>query len=107
MPRSLITVSSAPTVMPVVLWLAALAVLDPHGSTLTDAASIVPHAIWLVHRLGRDDSLGRGIRVRLSLLLIYVGIPIDLVPDFTPVPDTPTTQSSSESSFATRCGMPA
>jgi uncharacterized membrane protein YkvA (DUF1232 family) len=39
----------------------------------------------LVRRLAGDASLPRGIRWRLGLLLAYLALPIDLVPDFIPV----------------------
>jgi uncharacterized membrane protein YkvA (DUF1232 family) len=38
-----------------------------------------------VHRLARDPSLPRGVRVRLGLLLGYLALPVDIVPDFVPV----------------------
>jgi len=72
----------------VVLWLVlliGLAWLRPRGSTLRDAARIVPDTARLVHRLARDRNLGRGVRIRLFLLLAYLALPIDLVPDIIPV----------------------
>ena len=45
----------------------------------------MPDAIRLVSRLSRDQALSRTIRLRLLLLLGYLAIPIDLVPDFVPV----------------------
>ena len=41
--------------------------------------------VRLLHRLARDPSLPRGVRIRLGLLLGYLALPIDLVPDFLPV----------------------
>jgi uncharacterized membrane protein YkvA (DUF1232 family) len=38
-----------------------------------------------VHRLAGDGTLPRVVRVRLWLLLGYLALPIDLVPDFVPV----------------------
>jgi uncharacterized membrane protein YkvA (DUF1232 family) len=67
------------------LFMLGIAVLRPDGTTLRDSARIVPDAIRLVRRLSRDRSLGRATRVRLLLLLGYLAIPIDLVPDFVPV----------------------
>lgn len=72
----------------VVLWLVlliGLAWLRPRGSTLRDAARIVPDTARLVHRLARDHNLGRGLRLQLFLLLAYLALPIDLVPDIIPV----------------------
>jgi uncharacterized membrane protein YkvA (DUF1232 family) len=62
-----------------------LAITKPRTGTLTEAARIVPDTVRLIHRLARDRSLHRGIRVRLWLLLAYLVCPIDLVPDFIPV----------------------
>ena len=59
------------------------AILRPPGATLP--VRIVPDAIRLVHRLARSRELDRGTRVRLYLLLGYLAIPIDLVPDVIPV----------------------
>ena len=84
----LITVVVSIVVTFVVLWvvlLIGLAWLRPTGSSLRDAARIVPDTVRLVHRLARDHSLGRGVRVRLFFLLAYLALPIDLVPDIIPV----------------------
>lgn len=72
----------------VVLWLALLVcfvMLRPSGSTLRDVVRILPDVIRLVHRLARDRDLSRGTRARVMVLLGYLAIPIDLVPDFIPV----------------------
>ncbi|MCW2582304.1 MAG: uncharacterized protein JWQ53_1094 [Klenkia sp.] len=71
-----------------VLWLTGLAVLwqhRPDDLTVRDAVRLVPDAVRLVRRLATDDSLPRGVRVRLWLLLGYLLSPIDLVPDVVPV----------------------
>ena len=84
----LITVVIGIVVTVVVLWvvlLIGLAWLRPQGSTLRDAARIVPDTVRLVHRLAGDPSLGRGVRLRLFVLLAYLALPIDLVPDLIPV----------------------
>jgi uncharacterized membrane protein YkvA (DUF1232 family) len=39
----------------------------------------------LVRRLAADKTLPRGVRIRLGLLVVYLAIPIDLIPDFVPV----------------------
>jgi uncharacterized membrane protein YkvA (DUF1232 family) len=72
----------------VVLWLAllvALRLVAPDQMRLRDAMRLLPDLVRLVHRLARDPSLPRGVRVRLGLLLVYLALPIDLVPDFIPV----------------------
>lgn len=71
-----------------VTWAAFIAVLwlvRPDDTLLKDAARIVPDTLRLVSRLARDDAIGRGVRIRLWLLLIYLALPIDLVPDIFPV----------------------
>ncbi|MEX1007358.1 MAG: YkvA family protein [Acidimicrobiia bacterium] len=62
-----------------------LVVARPRGTTVTDAARILPDVIRLLRRLAADKSLARGVRVRLWVLLGYLAFPIDLVPDFLPV----------------------
>jgi len=86
--RPVLTIVASVIAAVVVLWLVVLvcfAVLRPPGATLRDAVRIVPDAIRLVHRLARDNTLNRSVRVRLLLLLGYLAWPIDLVPDFIPV----------------------
>jgi len=56
---------------------------DP--TRLRDGVRLLPDVLRLVRRLAADDSLPRGIRWRLWLLLAYLALPIDLVPDFIPV----------------------
>lgn len=70
------------------LWLALVGVLwwqRPAESTLRDSLRILPDTIRLVSRLARDRTLPVGVRVRVWLLLGYLVMPIDLVPDFVPV----------------------
>jgi uncharacterized membrane protein YkvA (DUF1232 family) len=67
------------------LFVLVLLVVKPETGTLREAARIVPDTVRLVHRLARDKSLHRGVRVRLWLLLGYLASPVDLVPDFIPV----------------------
>jgi uncharacterized membrane protein YkvA (DUF1232 family) len=72
----------------VLLWLVMLALLwraKPDEVTLRDAVRLVPDLLRLLKRLAGDKTLPRGVRVRLWLLLGYLAVPIDLVPDFIPV----------------------
>lgn len=72
----------------VLLWLLLLAVLvvvRPRGSLLGEAVRLLPDLLRLLPRLARDRSLPRGVRIRLWLLLAYLAMPLDLVPDFVPV----------------------
>jgi uncharacterized membrane protein YkvA (DUF1232 family) len=71
-----------------VAWLAmllALAVTRPQGATLTDAVRALPDLIGLVRRLARDPEVPKSSRVTLWILVGYLVMPIDLVPDFVPV----------------------
>jgi uncharacterized membrane protein YkvA (DUF1232 family) len=71
-----------------VLWLGlvvALWVARPDAVRLTELLRLLPDLLRLLARLARDDSLPRGVRVRLWLLLGYLALPVDLVPDFIPV----------------------
>ncbi len=74
-----------------VLWLAMLGLLwyaqrdYPDKARLREALRLVPDVIRLLHRLAADPALPRSIRIRLFLLLGYLLLPIDLVPDFIPV----------------------
>lgn len=62
-----------------------LAVARPKGNLLTESVRLLPDLLRLVSRLARDCSVPRGVRVRLWLLLAYLAMPIDLVPDVIPV----------------------
>lgn len=46
---------------------------------------LLPDVVRLLRRLAGDPELPGGIRVRLWLLLGYLLLPVDLVPDFIPV----------------------
>jgi uncharacterized membrane protein YkvA (DUF1232 family) len=65
--------------------LAALVVARPKGNLLGEAVRLLPDLLRLLRRLAADSTVPRGARVRLSLLLAYLSIPFDLVPDFVPV----------------------
>jgi uncharacterized membrane protein YkvA (DUF1232 family) len=86
--HTMLTVVVAAIAGTILLWLVlfvCLAILRPDGSTLRDAARIMPDAVRLLSRLSRDRGLSWPIRVRLVLLVGYLAVPIDLVPDFIPV----------------------
>jgi uncharacterized membrane protein YkvA (DUF1232 family) len=65
--------------------LVVLAVTRPRNGLLREALRILPDLLRLIHRLAADPTLPRAVRVRLTLLLVYLALPIDLVPDFIPV----------------------
>lgn len=62
------------------LWL-----VRPRGPQLREALRLLPDLLRLVGRLARDRTLPRGVRLRLWLLLAYLALPVDLVPDVVPV----------------------
>jgi uncharacterized membrane protein YkvA (DUF1232 family) len=74
-----------------VLWLSLVAGLYVLGRRegqrvdLREAVRLVPDVLRLLRDLARDRTLPRGVRVRLVLLLGYLLLPVDLVPDFIPV----------------------
>ena len=73
------------------LWLALVAVLyvvarregDP--TTWREVLRLVPDVVRLLRRLSTDPDVPRGVRVRLILLVGYLVMPLDLVPDVIPV----------------------
>jgi len=63
-------------------WIALVIVLAaarPRGGLSREALRLLPHLLRLVRRLDADQTLPRGIRVRLGLLLAYIALPIDLI----------------------------
>ena len=69
-------------------WLAlivALVVIRPKGNLLRESLRILPDLVRLLKNLTTDPTLPRGVRVRLGLLMAYLALPIDLIPDFIPV----------------------
>jgi uncharacterized membrane protein YkvA (DUF1232 family) len=75
----------------VVLWLLVVGLMwvgarrQSRRSDLREMVRLVPDVAPLVTRLARDSSLPGGVRLRLALLLGYLALPIDLVPDVVPV----------------------
>ena len=65
--------------------LAALLIARPKGNLLGEAMRLLPDVLRLLQRLAADSNVPRAARVRLVLLLAYLAIPFDLVPDFVPV----------------------
>jgi uncharacterized membrane protein YkvA (DUF1232 family) len=69
-------------------WLVLMAVLwltRPDELRARELLRLLPDVFRLVRRLAGDRTLPRGVRVRLWLLMAYLAMPIDLVPDFLPV----------------------
>ena len=72
----------------VLVWLAlvvGLIVVRPRGGLLREALRLLPDVLRLIRRLAADKTLPGAVRIRLALLLAYLAIPIDLIPDFVPV----------------------
>ena len=75
----------------VVVWVALVAALYVAGrrqedpTSLTDMLRLVPDVLRMCRGLATDPDVPRGVRVRMGLLLGYLLMPIDLVPDFVPV----------------------
>lgn len=70
------------------IWLVlivAYAWVKPDRATLKEAVRLPVDVAQLARRLLSDRELPRGARMRLWLLLGYLLMPIDLVPDFIPV----------------------
>jgi uncharacterized membrane protein YkvA (DUF1232 family) len=58
---------------------------QPDRTSFSDALRLVPDVIRLLRRLVADPAVPRGTRIWLVALLVYLLLPIDLVPDFLPV----------------------
>ncbi|MEH3034050.1 MAG: DUF1232 domain-containing protein [Aeromicrobium erythreum] len=67
------------------LFVGALVVTRPRGLSAREALALVPDVLGLLGRLLRDSDAPRGTRWRVGLLLGYLALPIDLVPDVLPV----------------------
>ncbi|MEU6009490.1 DUF1232 domain-containing protein [Streptomyces sp. NPDC047453] len=62
-----------------------LLVIRPKGALLSEAMRLLPDLVRLLRRLAADKTLPKGVRVRLGLLMAYLVLPIDLIPDFLPI----------------------
>jgi uncharacterized membrane protein YkvA (DUF1232 family) len=65
------------------LWVASRNTRDT--SLLRESLRLLPDVVRLLRRLTRDPQVPRGVRIRLGLLIVYLMMPIDLIPDFIPV----------------------
>ena len=95
------------------LWLLlvlALAARRPSKQRIGEGLRLLPDVLRLVRRLSADPALPRGVRVRLWLLLAYLALPFDLIPDFLPVvgyADDAVIMAWTLRSVVRRAGMPA
>jgi len=72
----------------ILTWLAlivAIVAIRPKGNLLREALRILPDLVRLLKNLSTDSTLPRSVRIRLVLLMVYLALPIDLIPDFIPV----------------------
>lgn len=72
----------------VLSWLAlvaALVVARPRGDLLRESLRLLPDLVRLLRNLMVDRALPRGVRVRLALLMAYLAMPLDVIPDVVPV----------------------
>jgi len=76
---------AAALVLTWIVLVVALAIVRPRGGLLREAMRILPDVLRLVRRLAADKTLPTGVRVRLGLLMAYLALPFDLIPDFIPV----------------------
>ena len=58
---------------------------ESDSSNIGDALRLLPDVVRLIRRLAGDPKLPRGIRIRLFLLVGYLILPVDLIPDFIPI----------------------
>jgi uncharacterized membrane protein YkvA (DUF1232 family) len=90
--------------------LGALLLSRPEGNLLSETLRLLPDLVRLLQGLARDANVPPAARVRLWLLLGYLALPIDLVPDFVPVlgyADDAIIASFVLRSAARRAGAPA
>ena len=64
----------------IALWL-----IRPDATSMKQLLRLLPDVVRLLSRLARDATLPVGVRVRLWLLLAYLAMPFDVIPDFIPV----------------------
>src|SRR4029450_11648603 len=62
-----------------------LIVATPRDVDLRAVARLVPDVLRLLRALATDRTLPRSVRLRIWLLIAYLALPIDLIPDFVPV----------------------
>ncbi len=67
------------------LLVVALLVARPRGAFLDEALRLLPDTLRTLARLAADRDVPSGVRLRLWLLLGYLAMPFDLIPDFIPV----------------------
>ena len=66
-------------------FLAFLAIARPDTATIKSAMRLLPDTLRMIRRLATDTALPLSARLPVWLLVGYLAMPIDLVPDFIPV----------------------
>jgi len=72
----------------VVIWLLFILfvfAVRPDGTSPREAARLLPDTLRLIRRLAGDREIPRRVRWLVWLLIGYLAMPIDLIPDFLPV----------------------
>jgi uncharacterized membrane protein YkvA (DUF1232 family) len=70
-----------------IAWLAlvaALVILQP-GTGLIGAARLFPDLLRMLSGMARDPAVPRTVRLRLWLVILYLMMPFDIVPDVIPI----------------------
>jgi uncharacterized membrane protein YkvA (DUF1232 family) len=62
-----------------------LVIVRPRGDLLRESLRLLPDVLRLMRRLAADPSLPRATRLGPALALVYLALPIDVIPDFVPV----------------------
>ncbi len=62
-----------------------LVIVRPRGDLLRESLRLLPDVLRLMRRLAADPSLPRATRLGPGFALVYLTLPIDLIPDFVPV----------------------
>lgn len=58
---------------------------NPEVVSMKDALRLLPDLLRVIRRMAADRTVSPGVRIKLFLLLAYLAMPVDLVPDFLPV----------------------
>jgi hypothetical protein len=65
--------------------LIAAGLAGPRGLSAGELLRVYPDLVRLLARLSKDRRVGRAVRWRLLVALVYNAQPINLIPDFIPV----------------------
>ena len=83
----------------VLLW-----VLRPKGTSLRELVAVVPDILRLLRDLVGDRTTPLDVRIVIVVLVAWIVSPIDLIPEFIPVPRTGRRRRWSPSSRCATCG---